>query len=199
LRRLYSRLTFFLPALDASGPIAAALRPAWSASFRGEDVRFFFDAFAFDTDRRELRHRDTLVPLTPQMFDLLDHLLRNRERVVSKDELVTSIWHGRAVTDSALTTRINAVRAAVGDDGKNQRVIRTLPRKGFRFVADVREGDPATPAADDAVAPGSRMLALPDKPSIAVLPLENLPHDPDNIWGATAGILRNMYEKVCRR
>jgi adenylate cyclase len=143
-------------------------------------VRFFFDAYAFDTDRRELRHRDALVPLTPQMFDLLDHLLRNRERVVSKDELVTSIWHGRAVTDSALTTRINAVRAAVGDDGKNQRVIRTLPRKGFRFVADVMQGDPATRVTDDAAAPASPMLALPDKPSIAVLPLVNLPHNPDH-------------------
>ena len=113
-------------------------------------VRFFFRSYVFDTDRCELRHHDTLVPLTPQMFDLLDHLLQNRERVVSKDELVASIWHGRAVTDSALTTRINAVRAAVGDNGKNQQVIRTLPRKGFRFVAEVRQGEQATSHADDA-------------------------------------------------
>ncbi len=102
-------------------------------------MRFFFDTYALDTDQRELRHRDTPVPITPQVFDLLDHLVRNRERVVSKDELINSIWHGRAVTDSALTTRINAVRVALGDDGKNQRLIKTLPRKGFRFVAEVRE------------------------------------------------------------
>jgi len=143
-----------------------------------QHVRFFFSGYAFDTDRRELRHHDTLVPLTPQVFDLLDYLLRNRERVVSKDELVASIWQARAVTDSALTTRINAVRAAVGDTGKSQRVIRTLPRKGFRFVADVREGEPAPRRAGDAAAPATPALALPEKPSIAVLPLKNLPHDP---------------------
>jgi adenylate cyclase len=139
-------------------------------------VRFFFGAYAFDTDRRELHRGGALVALTPQMFDLLEHLLRNRARVVSKGELVSSIWHGRAVTDSALTTRINAVRAALGDHGKSQHVIRTLPRKGFRFVADVREG---TPSADDAAAPAGAALALPDKPSIAVLPLANLSPDPD--------------------
>ena len=142
-------------------------------------MHFFFDAYAFDTDRRELWHRDTLVALTPQVFDLLDYLLRNRDRVVSKDELISSIWQGRIVTDSALTTRINAVRAAVGDDGRSQRLIRTLPRKGFRFVADVREGSPAILPADDAASQASAALALPDKPSIAVLPLENLPYDPD--------------------
>jgi adenylate cyclase len=140
-------------------------------AFRGEDVRFFFDAYAFDTDRHELRHGDRSVALTPQMFDLLGYLLRNRERVVSKDELLASVWRGRIVTDSALTTRINAVRTAVGDDGKSQRVIKTLPRKGFRFVADVREGPPA------ADMPARAALALPDKPSIAVLPLESQPHD----------------------
>jgi adenylate cyclase len=136
-------------------------------------VRFFFNEYAFDVDRRELRHGDTLVPLTPQVFDLLDYLLRHRERVVSKDELIASIWHGRAVTDSALTTRINAVRAAVGDDGKSQNVIKTLPRKGFRFVANVQEQEAGSPSA-----PAMPALALPDKPSIAVLPLKNLPTDP---------------------
>jgi adenylate cyclase len=146
---------------------------------RAQRVRFFFSDRAFDTDRRELRHHDALVPLTPQMFDLLDYLLQNRERVVSKDELVASIWHGRAVTDSALTTRINAVRTAVGDDGKSQQVIRTLPRRGFRFVADVREGVSATPHAEDPTAAASSALALPDRPSIAVLPLRNLPGNPD--------------------
>jgi DNA-binding winged helix-turn-helix (wHTH) protein len=91
---------------------------------------------------------------------------RSRNRVVSKDELVASIWGGRAVTDSALTTRINAVRAAVGDDGMTQQVVRTLARKGFRFVADVQEDEPPKPRADDLVAPASPALALPDKPSI---------------------------------
>ena len=141
-------------------------------------VRFFFNDYAFDTDRRELRHQDILVPLTPQVFDLLYHLLSNRDRVVSKDELVASIWEGRAVTDSALTTRINAVRAAVSDDGKSQQVIRTLPRRGFRFVADVQEDKSAIGHSDDVVGATHPTLELPVKPSIAVLPLENLAHDP---------------------
>jgi adenylate cyclase len=145
----------------------------------GDDVRFFFDAYAFDTDQRELRHRDIPVPLAPQVFDLLDHLVRNRERVVSKDELIDSIWHGRAVTDSALTTRINAVRVALGDDGKNQRLIKTLPRRGFRFVAEVREESSAKSSANDTAAPKISIFPLPDKPSIAVLPFENLPYDPE--------------------
>ena len=160
-------------------------------------VRFFFNGYAFDTDRRELRHHETLVPLTPQVFDLLDYLLRNRERVVSKDELVASIWHGRAVTDSALTTRINAVRAAVGDSGKSQQVIRTLPRKGFRFVADVREGETARLRGDDAAVPASPALALPEKPSVAVLPLENLPHDPDQ-ENISDGITEDIITELSR-
>jgi adenylate cyclase len=151
-----------------------------------QHVRFFFSGYAFDTDQRELRHHETLVPLTPQVFDLLNYLLRNRERVVSKDELVASIWHGRAVTDSALTTRINAVRTAVGDSGKSQQVIRTFPRKGFRFVADVREGEPASAA-----------LALPEKPSTAVLPLENIPHDPDQ-ESISDGITEDIITELSR-
>ena len=160
-------------------------------------VRLLFSGYAFDTDRRELRHHEALVPLTPQVFDLLGYLLRNRERVVSKDELVASIWQGRAVTDSALTTRINAVRAAVGDNGKSQQVIRTLPRKGFRFVAEVREGEPAKPRADDVAAPIGLALALPDKPSIAVLPLKNVPHDPDQ-ENISDGITEDIITELSR-
>jgi adenylate cyclase len=160
-------------------------------------VRFFFNGYAFDINRRELKHGNTPVPLTPQMFDVLEHLLRNRERVVSKDELITSIWSGRAVTDSALTTRINAVRAAVGDHGKNQHVIRTLPRKGFRFVADVREETSAVPPTEDAAAPMSHVLALPDKPSIAVLPLRNLPTNPDQAHFSD-GITEDIITELSR-
>src|SRR5579871_3113991 len=115
--------------------------------------------------RRELRHQDILVPLTPQVFDLLYHLLSNRDRVVSKDELVASIWEGRAVTDSALTTRINAVRAAVSDEGKSQQGSRTLPRRGVRFVADVQEDKSAIGHSDDVVGATHPTLELPVKPS----------------------------------
>jgi DNA-binding winged helix-turn-helix (wHTH) protein len=108
-------------------------------------------------------------PLQPQVFDLLEYLIRNRERVVSKDELINAVWNGRIVSDAALTTRLNAVRAAIGDTGEEQRLIKTLPRKGFRFVGQVRETREVADS-NPRDAPESA-LALPDKPSIAVLPV----------------------------
>lgn len=98
-----------------------------------------FEDFELDTDRRELHRRRTLVSLAPQVFDLLAYLIRNRERVVAKDDLLAAVWGGRIVSESALTTRINAARSALGDDGEAQRLIRTLPRRGFRFVGEVQE------------------------------------------------------------
>src|SRR5829696_3226804 len=89
---------------------------------------------------RELRWRADLIPMTPQVFDLLEYLIRNRDRVVSKDDLWASVWAGRIVSESALTTRINAVRSAIRDSGEQQRLIRTFPRKGVRFIGSVREG-----------------------------------------------------------
>ena len=98
-----------------------------------------FEDFALDTDRRELRRGQTPVPVAPQVFDLIAYLIRNRERVVGKDDMLAAVWSGRIVSESALSTRINAARSAIGDDGETQRFIRTLPRKGFRFVGEVRE------------------------------------------------------------
>ena len=103
-------------------------------------MRYFFEEYAFDTDRRELHRGANLVSITPQVFDLLDYLIRNRERVVSKDDLISAVWNGRIVSDAALTTRLNAARSAIGDDGERQRLIKTLPRKGFRFIGAVHEG-----------------------------------------------------------
>src|SRR5262245_14728546 len=104
------------------------------------NLLYFFDKYALDPDRRELRCGATAVPMEPQAFDLLVHLVRHREHVVSRDELIEQIWGGRIVSESALSTRINAVRNAIGDNGSEQRLIKTLPRKGVRFVGDVREG-----------------------------------------------------------
>ena len=101
---------------------------------------YFFDKFALDTGRRELRCGTTAVAMEPQAFDLLVHLIRHRDHVVSRDELIEQIWDGRIVSESALSTRINAVRKAIGDTGAEQRLIKTLPRKGVRFVGEVREG-----------------------------------------------------------
>jgi pimeloyl-ACP methyl ester carboxylesterase/DNA-binding winged helix-turn-helix (wHTH) protein len=87
------------------------------------------------------------MALEPQVFDLLVHLIRNRDRVVSKDDLIGSVWGGRIVSDSTLTSRINAARKAVGDSGEAQQVIRTIARKGFRFVGDVTENDEPSASA----------------------------------------------------
>jgi len=102
-------------------------------------LRFLFEDYALDTDRRELQRGAAVVSVTPQVFDLLDYLIRNRERVVSKDDLIDAIWNGRSVSDSALTTRLNAARSAICDSGQEQRLVKTLPRKGFRFVGSVLE------------------------------------------------------------
>ena len=102
-------------------------------------MRYLFEEYAFDTDRRELHRRADVVSVAPQVFDLLNYLIRNRERVVSKDDLLKAIWNGRSVSDAALTTRLNVARSVIGDSGENHRLIKTLPRKGFRFVGMVRE------------------------------------------------------------
>jgi DNA-binding winged helix-turn-helix (wHTH) protein/pimeloyl-ACP methyl ester carboxylesterase len=114
-------------------------------------VLFLFEDCALDTERRELRRGRDLVAIEPQVFDLLVYLVHNRERVVSKDDLLSAVWDGRVVSESTLTSRINAARRAVGDNGKEQRLIRTAARKGLRFVGAVREAqEPA-----EATAPAS--------------------------------------------
>src|ERR1700712_2775935 len=101
-------------------------------------MQFLFDNQVLDVGRRELKRGAEAVAVEPQVFDLLVYLLENRERVVSKDDLIASIWGGRIVSESTLTSRINAARKAVGDSGKNQQMIRTIPRRGLRFVGAVR-------------------------------------------------------------
>src|SRR6202158_3022749 len=149
-------------------------------------LHYLFEEDAIDTDRRELHRGADVVPVAPQVFDLLDYLIRNRERVVSKDDLIDAIWNGRIVSDAALTTRLNAARTAIGDSGDEQRLIKTLPRKGFRFVGPVLEAQgPAGPAnGDNAIEPPRPALTLPDKPSIAILPFTNLSSDPEQDYFA---------------
>jgi len=128
-----------------------------------------FGPFELDLARVELRADGEPRSVEPQVFALLALLVENRERLVSKDEIVEKVWDGRIVSDSAIASRIKSARKALGDDGKNQRFIKTVHGQGVRFVAaarvlhaDVIGGPQPTPASQVA-APASR-------PSIAVLP-----------------------------
>ena len=132
-----------------------------------------FDAYVLDANTRELRRGGELVPLEPQVFDVLVFLIENRDRVVSKDDLVANVWHGRIVSDSTLTSRINAARKAIGDSGERQRLIRTVPRKGFRFVGTLQEDGAQASAVPRAAGPTS------ERPAIAVLPFSNMSGDPE--------------------
>jgi TolB-like protein len=149
-------------------------------------VQFLFADYSLNTDRRELRRGSQLIAVEPQVFDLLTYLVENRERVVTKDDLIASVWGGRIVSDSTLTSRINAARKAVGDSGGNQMLIRTIARKGLRFVGAVRELSNgaeqalATVAGQDESHKQSRpALPLPDRPAIAVFPFTNMSGDPE--------------------
>ena len=185
-----------------------------------------FEGFEFDPDSAGLRDSGQPVALEPQVFSLLKYLIENRDRIVSKDELIEAIWDGRAITDAALNTRIRAVRRALGDDRAQQKFLRTYPKRGFQFVAATDCSDPSDPnAAAGAPVPappaappraatrrvgvwigavglilvlaaagtawwldgrGGMQAALPAKPSIAVLPFDNLSGDPDQDYFADA-------------
>jgi DNA-binding winged helix-turn-helix (wHTH) protein len=107
-------------------------------------VQLFFGGYSLDFDRRELRSGSDLVAMEPQVFDVLAYLVKNRDRVVSKDDLFAAVWQGRIVSESTLTSRINAARKAVGDSGEHQAVIRTIARKGFRFIGAIKEDGAAS-------------------------------------------------------
>src|SRR6266516_664938 len=153
-------------------------------------MQFLFADHTLDTDRRELHRGSARIAVEPQVFDLLTYLVQNRERVVSKDDLIASVWGGRIVADSTLASRINAARKAVGDSGEEQKLIRTTARRGIRFVGDVRtrpEGGAAALAADPPPSDGQEPLrpaASPfvppsDRPAIAVLPFVNMGGEPE--------------------
>ena len=133
------------------------------------------------------------------MFDLLAYLIGNRERVVSKEDLIASVWQGRIVSESAMSSRINAARSAIGDTGKQQRLIRTFPRKGLRFVGTTREQqNPVAQCPDRTATERSTLeLTLPDKPSIAVLAFANMSSDPEQEYFAD-GIVDDILSALSR-
>jgi TolB-like protein/DNA-binding winged helix-turn-helix (wHTH) protein len=164
-------------------------------------VQLAFGNYVLDGGRRELRRGSEQVALEPQVFDVLLYLALNRDRVVSKDDLIAAVWNGRVISESTLTSRIAAARRAVGDSGEQQAFIKTYARKGFRFVGDIRieatAGTPPTRAgtvpegshpsanagsfADKAPGPASSGAALSwgGRPAVAVLPFKNLSGDPE--------------------
>jgi len=157
-------------------------------------VVFRFGDHVLDIERRELRRGAEPVALEPQVFDLLVYLVRNRGRVVSKDDLIHGVWGGRIVSDSALTTRLNAARKAVDDSGAAQRVIRTVHRKGVRFIGEVSEDgeqaarvEPAAALADPPTAP---------RLSIVVLPFANLSDDPEQQYFGITGDLTTDLSRI---
>jgi TolB-like protein len=165
-------------------------------------VKYLFANHVLDTGRRELMRGSRLVDTEPQVFDLLVHLVENRDHVVSKDDLIASVWGGRIVSDSTLTTRINAARRAVGDSGEKQKLIRTIARKGLRFVGTVHiqpEGaEPAPGRADEDMREPSRpALPLPDRPAIAVLPFTNMTGDPGQDYFSD-GIAEDIITELSR-
>ena len=167
-------------------------------------MQFAFADHVLDTDRRELRRGRQAVAVEPQVLDMLIYLLQNRDRVVSKDDLIASIWDGRIVSDATLTSRLYAARKAIGDSGQGQRLIRTIARKGLRFVGEVEprsndgEVEPTVnPVAEEFGGPWRPPLSLPDRPAIAVLPFANMSGDPEQEYFSD-GICEDIITALSR-
>lgn len=169
-------------------------------------VRYAFGNCVLDSGRRELWKGSQQIALEPQVFDVLLYLVENRDHVVTKDDLIASVWGGRVVSESTLTSRITAARKAVGDSGEQQSLIRTLARKGFRFVGDIRVDDGAAAAGrapEGGTVPRQQEGTRPEapkwggRPSVAVLPFKNLSGDPNEGYFSD-GITEDIINALSR-
>lgn len=170
-------------------------------------MRYAFSNLILDTEAHVLLRAGEPCAIEPQVFDLLVLLVRHAGALVTKDQLVDSIWGGRIVSESAISARIAAARKAVGDDGKNQRIIKTVARRGLQFVADVTTLDDAPPAPDTAPPrPKVRYATADDGVKIAFSvmgsgpPLLRIAHHPAHLeleWGVDLG--RALFVALSRR
>lgn len=156
---------------------------------------FSFNEFQVDPESYQLRLGDEIVAMEPQAFDLLVYLIENRERVVSRDELLQNLWPGKVVTDAALSARLKAVRKAVGDTGKSQNIIKTTHGRGYQFVAKLEPGHDITVSTKNETAEKILQPFQDESPSIAVLPFQNLSGDSSQQWfadGVTDAIVNTL-------
>ena len=154
-------------------------------------MRYQSENFILDTDDYSLTRNGVKHPVEPQVFDLLVYLIENRNRVVTREELLEQLWAGRIVSDSAINARLKQARKAVGDTGKQQRVIKTLHRRGYQFIAEVVK---IPNDAQEQKHPASSQASKSGKPSIAVLKFTNLSNDPEQAYFSDG-----MATNICSR
>jgi DNA-binding winged helix-turn-helix (wHTH) protein len=163
-------------------------------------VRFGFDQYVLDFDQRELRRDGQLVAVEPQVLDLIQFLLAERHRVVTKDELIERVWNNRIISESTLTSRINAARKAIGDSGQEQRLIRTYARRGFRFTGSVQEDGKAVGSAANELASARTdelEAVVTAKPIVTVMPFRTLSSD-DVLGGLAQAVTEDVATALGR-
>lgn len=176
--------------------LPGCLRFLWfklAESLKIHSMRYAFRNFEFDANRLELTENGRLVHAEPQILALLALFLEHAGETLSKDTINEQVWHGRVVSDAALSGRIKTLRQLLGDDGKRQEVIRTVHRRGFRFVADVRVIDATVP--DQLPADAATPIPRSDRPTVAVLPFANLSAEDDQEYfseGVSADLITHL-------
>ncbi len=170
-------------------------------------MRYRFDDFTLDTQRFELARAGAAIHAEPQVIELLALLVENSHRMVSKDEINEKVWRGRVVSEAALSSRIKMARQLLDDDGSTQRYIRTIHKRGFRFVGEPEIADDTpvpmpAPAAAESMLAGDGAVAgsgagMSDRPSVAVLPLVNLSQDPAQEYFAD-GVTTDIISRLSR-